>query len=176
MSGRASVGWQTALADLSLILFMVTAAAVSRQPPEAFAKAGKVAAQAGGGAAVSPQSEPLAVYVDAPGAPPLSQWLAQQAVDPRQQLTITAHYGEAPEAQARAMAEATRLLEQAGRAGHAARIVVEPGQGPSRVVIAYDAPLVNDEGRAAAQVSLSSRGTQKNAPEVARKLQESGQS
>lgn len=141
MNARASVGWQTALADLSLILFMITAAAVTRQPSAAAADPAKVAPSPG--SAPSPQSEPLAVYVDAPGMPPLARWLDEQAVDPRQQLTITAHYGAGQDAQARALAAATRLLYEAGKAGRAARIVVEPGEGPSRVVIAFDTPAEN---------------------------------
>ncbi|GGB93573.1 hypothetical protein GCM10011494_09980 [Novosphingobium endophyticum] len=135
MSARAG-GWQTALADLSLILFMVTAAAVGQQLP-----ATRESREMDPGHAVSApplQAEPLAVYVDAPGAPPLADWLDQQAVDPRQQLTVTARYGPAPGAQERALATAVRLVREAGRAGHAARIVIEPGEGPSRVVIAFD--------------------------------------
>jgi hypothetical protein len=138
VSIRASGGWQTALADLSLILFMVTAAAVGQQPPGILPREGKGAA----GAAPAPpvQSEPLAVYIDAPGAPSLAEWLDQQALDPRQQLTVTARYGTGPGAQERALASAARLVHEAGRAGRAARIVVEPGQGPARVDIAFDSP------------------------------------
>jgi hypothetical protein len=150
VSGRASVGWQTALADLSLILFMVTAAAVSQHPPTALAKAGKSKSSPAAAPSPSPQSEPLAVYIDAPGAPPLDQWLAQQALDPRQQLTVTAHYGAGSDAQARALAVATRLVREAGKAGHSARIVVEPGAGPTRVVLAYDSPQASDKGVAGA--------------------------
>ncbi|HKT85727.1 MAG TPA: hypothetical protein VJQ77_06560 [Novosphingobium sp.] len=154
MSGRASVGWQTALADLSLILFMITAAAVSRQP----ARAGTH--QEGGGNAAaasatpSPQAEPLAVYVDAPGAPPLPEWLAQQTLDPRQQVTITARYGAESGAQERAIAAAARLLYKAGRAGRAARVVVEPGEGPPRIVVAFDSPPAPE--RVGAQPALAS--------------------
>lgn len=144
MSARESTGWQTALADLSLILFMVTAAAVGQQPLHAVAREGRdkreAAVAADGSPALSPQSEPLAVYVDAPGVPPLAGWLAEQAVDPRQQLTITAHYGSAPGAQEHALAAAIRLADEAGKAGRTARLVVEPGAGPPRVAIAFDSP------------------------------------
>ena len=132
MSVRAGQSWQTSLADLSLILFMATAAAVSQQPGKP--PADKAAA------APSPQTEPLSVYVAAPGAPPLAQWLGEQAADPRQQLTITARYGKDSGAQSHALAEATRLLEQAGAQGRAARIVVEPGEDAVRAVLAYDSP------------------------------------
>lgn len=146
MSGRAGQGWQTSLADLSLILFMATAAAVSQQPATPPPRAAPPAP--------SPQSEPLSVYVAAPDAPPLGQWLRGQAADPRQQLTITARYG--PGEQARAMAEASRLAEQAGALGRMARVVVEPGEGPTRVALAYDTPGGSDMARDLRKVPASS--------------------
>ena len=155
MSGRASVGWQTALADLSLILFMITAAAVTQQTPGARAheRAGKQPAAAN--EALSARAEPLAVYIDAPGAPSLAQWLNAQPLDPRQQLTITARYDGAPGAQERAIATASRLVHEAGKAGRKARVVIEPGQGPSRVAIAYDAPQLRESGQSSSKVARS---------------------
>lgn len=144
MSGRGSIGWQTALADLSLILFMITAAAVSRQPAGARTHEGDNKGAATAGAAPSPQAEPLAVYVDAPGAPPLAEWLAQQRLDPRQQLTISARYDAEPGAQERAIAAAARLVQQAGKTGRAARVVIEPGEGAARVVVAFDSPRLSE--------------------------------
>lgn len=150
MSARAGSGWQTSLADLSLILFMVMAGIVSRQPAKpskppvaSAAVPPKQAAREG----PSQQAEPLSVYIAASGAPPLDTWLRDQAIDPRQQLTITAHYSRSDSAgQARALGEAERLLERAGQLGRAARLVVEPGDGPPRAVLAYDVP---DAGGAA---------------------------
>ena len=133
ISARAGSGWQTLLADLSIILFMVTAAALSQ------AKDGPH--PAGGGATEPPRpsarSEPLAVYRAAPGAPPLGQWLAAQSPDPRQQLSIVAHYGLGQ--QQVALSEASSLLAQAGAAGTKARLVVEPGEGGTVATLAYDA-------------------------------------
>lgn len=140
MSVRAGQSWQTSLADLSLILFMATAAAASHQVSKPPAKTASSQASA----APSPQTEPLSVYVAGPGAPPLAQWLREQAADPRQQLTITARYGAGSGAQSRALAEAEKLLAEAGAQGQAARIVVEPGDGAVRAVLAYDSPY---EGR-----------------------------
>lgn len=137
MSVRAGQSWQTALTDLSLILFMITAAAVSQQPSKP-AKVKPAKAQAS--AAPSPETEPLSIYVAAPGAPPLAEWLDEQAADPRQQLTITARYGSNVGDQARAIAEAGRLLAEAGKQGRSARVVVEPGAGPVRAALAYDVP------------------------------------
>lgn len=159
MSARASVGWQTSLADLSLILFMITAAAVSRQQAGApAAHAHAVRNREAARAAPSPQAEPLAVYLDAPGAPPLADWLAQQTLDPRQQVTITARYGTERGGQERAIAAAARLVREAGKAGREARVVIEPGEGPARVVIAFDDPRASERGTSGgpATVNLSS--------------------
>lgn len=129
---HGSFGWQTSLADLSLILFMLAAAALHDRPPATSRPAPDTFRPA-------PRSEPLAVYDATPGAPALAPWLEQQAPDPRQQLTITARYDATPGARERALAQAARLLVEAGQAGRAARIVVEPGAGPARVALTYDA-------------------------------------
>lgn len=142
MSARAANGWQTSLADLSLILFMVAAAAASRVPLNApAAKPASPPANARQiSAGPSPQAEPLAVYIAAPDAPSLADWLAQQDDDPRHRLTVTAQYGEGAQAQAKALEQALELAREAGRAGRQARIVVEPGTGAARAVLAFDAP------------------------------------
>jgi hypothetical protein len=120
------MGWQTTMADLALILFIVAAAGVhaSQQRTELERQL--------------PRSEaPLAVYRAGEGAPPLRSWLEQQAPDDRQQLTITVHYPKGnPGA---AAGRAVELARQAGAAGHSARIVLEEGQGgEEQVVLAFD--------------------------------------
>ncbi|MBT0670405.1 hypothetical protein HT136_18720 [Novosphingobium profundi] len=144
MSGRASVSWQTSLADLSLILFMVTAAAVStprKAVPGASGKAWQSTAAARQERAEAPAiAEPLSVYIAAADAPPLRDWLAQQAPDPRQQLTITAHYDAGRhQGLGAAVEEALRLAREASAAGMRARVVVEPGSGAVRAALAFDA-------------------------------------
>lgn len=115
---RVGVGWQYALADLSLILFMVCAAALSRQipPPPLPATAPPFQPVA--------LAEPVAVWRAAPGGPSLEAWLAGQSLDPRQRLTIVARYsgGRAQEAFVRAQREVRGLPPTAA----ATRIVVEP--------------------------------------------------
>ncbi|PEQ14458.1 hypothetical protein B2G71_02370 [Novosphingobium sp. PC22D] len=134
MIARSGTGWQVMLADLSLILFMVTAAVLAKRPevpppvptrPQADLHA-------------SEQAEPLAVWIAAPDAPGLDEWLAAQPADARQQLTVTAFY--TPGGQARALAEAARIVAAAGPGAEAARIVIEPGAGPPRAAIAFDVP------------------------------------
>lgn len=147
MNGRAAIGWQTTLADLSLILFLITAAAVSHRVPRP-ARPGSpppVAAAAAAGlrapsstAALDPGVPELAIWVAGPGAPPLGQWLAGQARDPRQQLTVLVRYPPA-QGPAAAIASATDLLREAGAAGRRGRLVVEPGEGAPRAILAFDA-------------------------------------
>lgn len=113
MIARAGSGWQTVLADLSLILFMVMAAAVSEAPD----------------AAGNPvQSEPVAQWRAAEGAPGLTAWLAEQPRDPRQQLTIVAP-----------LAAAQQALTLAQRSDRPARIVLDPrAEGPPIAILAFD--------------------------------------
>jgi len=129
---RAGTGWQTMLADLCLILFIVTASALN---PENGRKQDdhKVTA-----VEASPQAEPLSVYRTGRDAPPLGQWLAAQGSDPRQLLTIVSTYR--PGRQAEAMATAENLARQADAAGRTARIVVEPGSGDASATLAFDQP------------------------------------
>lgn len=143
MSARTAASWQTSLADLSLILFMIAAAALNRQQghlrPER-------QVQARSASPSSPEGTPLAIYIAAPDAPPLAGWLAEQARDARQRVTVAVPYGPAAQDLERALSEAGLLAAEAGRAGHKARIVVEPGiPAPARVVLAFDDP---DEGLA----------------------------
>ena len=141
MIARAGTGWQYVLTDLSLILFMVTAAALSQAKDDggkAPAPPPAAAAQLAEARPLSPQSEPLALYRAEPGAPPLAQWLHDQSIDARQQLTIVSQYRAGTQEQA--LQQAETLARQAGEAGLRARIVIEPGQGRTSAMLAYDVP------------------------------------
>lgn len=132
MIARLSVGWQTTIADLALILFMVTAAGLNAERQSEARRDETMAAPA-------PRGEPLALYRADPAAPPIGEWLAEQAPDGRQYLTIVARYsaGEAADAARRAAA----LADQAGAAGTSARIVLEPGDtGDLFATLAFDRP------------------------------------
>ncbi|MFM9935862.1 MAG: hypothetical protein ACKVOL_06645 [Novosphingobium sp.] len=137
-----AAGWQTILADLSLILFMVTAAALANAPD------GPLAPIASSPTATtlphlqhvapSPRGEPVGVWSAGPGAPPLAQWLAQQGRDPRLRATILVRHVAGNGREGLAQAEA--LVTAAGTRGAAARIVIEEGPGDSAaVLLAYDA-------------------------------------
>lgn len=131
-----SFGWQTTMADLAMILFMITAAGIHAQKQEQQQARQR---QAPAVPALSARGEPLAVYRAQPGAPALGEWLAEQAPDKRQYLTIVARYR--PGDAATAARDALGLAEQAGTAGVAARIVLEPGEGAELLAtLAYDRP------------------------------------
>ena len=127
MIARAGSGWQTVLADLSLILFIVMASAVSQAP------ASPPPVQQ---PAILPAlGDPVALWRAGPRSPPLKDWLVSAAPDPRLRLTIMA-----PAAQARA---ALLLAEQAGRP---ARILIDPAATALVAALTYDQPPVLAQG------------------------------
>lgn len=137
---RAGTGWQYAIADLSLILFLVTASAL---------------AHAGGGkAAASPppppvaaaiDSEPVAVWSPGPEAPSLAEWLAQVGEDPRLEVRIVVRYASG--ARAAAMAQAVDLAAEGGTRAAKARILVEPGErAGASVALVYSREAVVTPG------------------------------
>lgn len=117
MIARTGSGWQTVLADLSLILFMITAAAASELP----------AAPPRSVPALPALGEPVAVWRAGAAAPRLRDWLARTAPDPRLRLTIVA----APE-------QAQAALVLAAEAGRPARVLLEPGTGSPSATLTYD--------------------------------------
>lgn len=126
MIARTGTGWQYALADLSLILFMVTGAALAQ------------AVGRGENILPSPHGEPLALWRSSPEASPLDEWLAVQSPDARLQLTIVAHYDGGGLADA--LEKARALAASADDAGAAPRIIIEPGGGGVAATLAYDVP------------------------------------
>ena len=130
---RAGSGWQTVLADLSMILFMVTGAALSQAEAEAEANADKA-----GSNPLSPEGAAMALYRAGPGAPSLTEWIETQGTGSSQQLTIVSQY--AAGGLEAALGTARVLAGEAGAAGARSRIVVEPGAGGASATLAYDAP------------------------------------
>jgi hypothetical protein len=131
---RAGTGWQTLMADLSIILFMVTAAALSQAGPGPAA-----AAPPQTPAAPSPRGEPIAVYRSGTDAPPLGAWLDDQPRDSRQMLTVLSTY--TPGQQSEAMTRAANYAAHAAQRRIQVRVVVEPGTGDATATLAYDLAL-----------------------------------
>lgn len=131
MIARAGSGWQTVLADLSLILFMVTASAVNDVAPTPPASPAPVSLPALG--------EPVAQWRQGPGVPGLAEWLAANP-DPRLRLTILARPDEAQAA-----------LALAAKAGRPARLVLDPDAGVLTAALTYDQALAQGLQSAAAK-------------------------
>ena len=151
MTGKLANGWYIMLADLSLILFLVTAASTHDIAPDPVR-----------GNPLPAETVPTAIYRAAPGAPPLDQWLRDQHGDERQGLTIIARYAEG--GMAAASAAPARLASTAGQAAPPPRIIVEPGeQAEELAVLTFDRPPV---GTAIASTpgqgigTVSSKGTE----------------
>ena len=132
MNARIGSGWQTLMADLSMVLFMISAAAVGDAPaPKAPPKV-----------ALPALGDPVAVWRGSDPAA-LRGWLAGQGSDPRQRLTIVA-----PQS-----ASSAALALSAG-AGRPARLLLEPeAEGEPYAALTYDQdpamarPLLGDRGK-----------------------------
>ena len=136
MNARSGSGWQTVLADLSLILFMITASAASQPPAPPQVRPAPILPAPILPAPILPApilpalGAPVAVWRAEPGGTSLTAWLAIAGRDARLRLTIVAPPG--------ASAAAAELAAQAGRP---ARIILEPGGEPAPfAALTYDQP------------------------------------
>jgi hypothetical protein len=136
---RGGHGWQLILADLALILFLLTLSAL----PAAEATSGQRLAdneardkEALG--ALRPEVAPAqALFRPVRGGPSLAAWLAAQAPDPRATLTIFATYPEGGEADAWARAQA--LADEARASGTRVRTIITAGASADVYAsLAYD--------------------------------------
>ncbi len=141
--------WLVPLADLSMILFIITGVTMSARPPATDAPP----APPPGGIA---QGVASGVFVDAPGAPPLAEWLAQYRPGSGEQLTVEGRF--IPADRARVSARAEELAQAAIAVGFAPRVILQPvpagsGRSQVRALFAYDG------GEQVAQSLLSSGQT-----------------
>ena len=141
----AQGGWQIILADLALILFMITAAALANAPDGAqspFKPPAAPAVRPSKPIAPSFRGEPVAVWTDAEGAPPLAEWLTSEGSDARLRPTIVVRFVKGHQAAAFLRAEMLAkevLAKDADKRGENARIIVEAGPRDGAVVsLAYD--------------------------------------
>ncbi|MDJ0979161.1 MAG: hypothetical protein QNI87_11590 [Erythrobacter sp.] len=135
---RSAASWQLILADLALILFLVTAAALSatsRVDPSPTPSAAPVTA------GPRPRAPAQALYRPGPELPTLAQWLEQQSSDPRATLTIIAEHrsGEAEQA----WADARRMAATARTLGVRSRVIIREGAASDiHASLAYDQPAL----------------------------------
>ncbi len=122
---QITYGWQVMLADLSMILFLVTASTVPAAPSGA-ADYGLPAQPVAPGAVFRSSQEHS-----------LTRWLDERARDPRQMLTVTGRFGPGERSLiAEDVAVAVRIAD---RRDLAVRTVIEPGVRSELVaVLAFD--------------------------------------
>lgn len=137
MMNRLTAGWQLILADLALILFLVTLAALAsalERKPNA-SDAGAMALGQEGAQSVPVQ----ALYRPAPGIMAFDAWLQDQPNDPRAQLTIHAIYSNENEEDT--WMQVRSMARDAAQAGFPAKVIVRPGARDDIYArFAFDAP------------------------------------
>lgn len=132
-AATTGASWLAPLADLSMILFVVTGAALAQHATPAVRPR-----EADGRPTGFVQTVPVAMLADVPGGPPLAQWLAGNGSDATGLVTIEGHFA-APADRPRIEARVSTLAGEARAAGVEPRVVVEPGTASQVVtVFAYD--------------------------------------
>lgn len=127
MIGRTSFAWQTTVADLALILFLVVSAAQADQ--------GDKAARPPASAVLAPV--PSAAIFRVSEGTTLAQWLATQALDERQVATVIVSRSAAGASPV--MQQGLAFLDEIEASGRSGRLLVERGSADDvTVVLAYD--------------------------------------
>lgn len=137
VSHGAGSGWQLILADLALILFLVTLTALPRTEADiAPSRADRVAPAP----PVAEIAAAQALYRPVAGGPELGEWLASQPRDPRATLTVFARYPAGGEAAA--WAAARSLAAAAQDSGVPVRtIITRAAEADLYASLAYDETL-----------------------------------
>lgn len=144
---RNANSWHLILADLALILFLVTAAALSAGSGSQANDGETISGEAISGEAKPPATPPpsnpvapsQALYRADPGLPTLAQWLADQPRDPRAALTIVAQH--APGEEDSAWSDARAMAATASAMGVRARVIIREGDASDlHASLGYDQP------------------------------------
>lgn len=147
---RGGHGWQLILADLALILFLLTLSALPAAEAETghrlADRTGRAARETEAATARAPEIAPAqALFRPIPGGPSLGEWLGSQAPDPRMTLTIVAAHPAGGEAQA--WTRAQTLAAEARAHGARVRIIITAGTAADlHASLGYDAPLSEAHG------------------------------
>lgn len=137
---RTPAGWQLILADLALILFLLTAAALTgadrTDKRVEVAGADDAPYRHGQAPALAPAQ---ALYRAGPGIPSFTQWIAEQPRDPRATLTIVAQHR--PDKAHEAWTQARALADSAAAQGMRVRVIIREGEANDVYAsLAYDQP------------------------------------
>ena len=143
MSIRGLSSWQTALADLSLILFAVVASAYREEPEEVETTSPEHTVEIALG-------QPMAVFRPV-GDANLARWLNRQGMGQGEVATVVVRHlpGEA----SGAVREAAQLVEQIEAGGHQARLMVEPSPFPETLVVIAHDQHAYQEARAGTEIA-----------------------
>lgn len=137
-----SPSWELILADLALILFVVTLSALAFEE-DLNEQAEAIIAQAGGSrnAQVAPSQ---ALFRPTNAGPSITEWLSARPRDDRATLTVFAqHSGPDREVMWR---RANTLAQSASQSGFAVRVVITRGEiSDLHASLAYDAPEASDK-------------------------------
>lgn len=152
---RNDHSWQLILADLALILFLVSAAALSAS--DGFESSETINdIEAEDATVIGPAQ---ALYRAGPGLPSLAEWLERQPRDPRASLTIVAQHR--PDQEERAWTEARALAATAKAVGVRSRVIIREGEESDiHARLGYDQPtsgVPNQELPANTKTKLSAR-------------------
>ncbi|MFU7529366.1 hypothetical protein [Qipengyuania sp. ASV99] len=140
MISRRAPSWQLILADLALILFLVTLSALARESPQG--RDNLATRPSNLDAEDTPQiASSQALFRPLAQGPSLKQWLSEQPADPRATLTIFARHVGADSDGAKMWDQAQTLASSAEGSGFAVRVVITQGeQNDLYASLAYDAP------------------------------------
>lgn len=147
--GAGGTGWQLILADLALILFLLTLSALPAAEAETGRKLADRAARGEEARAVPASAEiaaAQALFRPVSGGPSLTQWLASQPHDPRATLTVFARYQAGEEAAAWQAAQAL-AAEARGRDVPVRAIIGAGAEADLYASLAYDAVPDGGAGR-----------------------------
>ena len=126
-------GWQLILADLSLILFLVTLTALVNSSSD---EERRDATRPTGDPQVAPAQ---ALFRHVEGGPDLREWINEQTADPRATLTIIAQHTDAD--RERVWRDARGLAQSVKDTGVPVRVVItKGGRNDVYASLAYDAP------------------------------------
>jgi hypothetical protein len=133
-------GWQLILADLALILFLLTLSALPAAEAETGRRLADRAARGEEARAVPAATEiaaAQALFRPVADGPSLSEWLASQPRDPRMTLTVFARHR--PGGEAAAWEAARRLAAGAAGSGVPVRTIIAAGsEADLYASLAYD--------------------------------------